>query len=166
THQPQEQLWYEVETDWAGLLRSREGASIELLNEQFNTTLPEFPLITGERAKAYRLLRRRHFRYGKPYLITNVYIDESICERLPRTALSTTTALRLINDVRGLTIGDVRQTMTIGQADVMIAEMLDIHLNAPIALVTRSATDTQGRIIMISDGVYRGDQVRIEMKLK
>src|SRR5689334_5554426 len=31
---PQEQLWCEVETNWSGLLRSREGATIELLRNR------------------------------------------------------------------------------------------------------------------------------------
>jgi GntR family transcriptional regulator len=33
THHPEEQLWCEVETDWAGLLRARRGATIETLAE-------------------------------------------------------------------------------------------------------------------------------------
>jgi GntR family transcriptional regulator len=166
THKLQEQLWYKVETDWTGLLRSREGASIELLDEEYDVDLPEFPNIIGERAKSYRYLQRKHFRNEKPFLLADVYIDEGICQRVPRSSLSSTTALRLLNDIKDLEISDVRQLMTIGQADIDIAEMLEIHLNDPIATVIRSALDGDGRLILISDGIYRGDQVSLEMKLK
>jgi len=85
---------------------------------------------------------------------------------IPKKALTTKTALRLIADISGLKIKDARQTLTIGAADVETAERLNIPLNAPIACVYRSVVDRAGRLVFVGEGIYRGDQVRIDMKLK
>lgn len=166
TYQPQEQLWCEVETDWNGLLRSREGAEIELLSESIGAQPPAFLHPVGERARSYRLIRRRHWRGGQPFLVADSYFDESIWKRVPPEALTSKSALNLLASIRGLKIGDVRQTLTIGAADVEIADMLQIPLNSPVAYVHRSAMDGRGRLVFISDGTYRGDVVRLDMKLR
>ena len=53
-----------------------------------------------------------------------------------------------------------------GSADVESAELMKLPLNAPVANVYRSAVDNNDRIIMISNGIYRGDIVRVDMQLK
>ena len=166
TYKPREQLWCEVETDWSGLLRSREGAVIEVLSEQTGQEPPTSLHPVGERAKSYLLLRRRHSRDGEPFLVANVYISEKLVSRIPPELLHTKSALSLLADVRGLEISDVRQTLTIGAADLAIAQELNIPLNAPVAYVHRSAVDSRGELILVSDGVYRGDVVRLDMRLK
>jgi GntR family transcriptional regulator len=47
-----------------------------------------------------------------------------------------------------------------------IAQELNVSLNAPVAYVHRSAVDSKGQLILVSDGVYRGDVVRLDMRLK
>ena len=76
------------------------------------------------------------------------------------------TALRLVSEIPGLQIKDARQTLTIGSADVETAEQLDTPLNAPIAIVHRSVVDRVGCLVFTGEGIYRGDAVRIDMKLK
>ena len=63
-------------------------------------------------------------------------------------------------------IADARQTLTIGTADVETAERLDVPLNAPVAFVYRSVVSREGCLVFIGEGIYRGDMVRIDMKLK
>jgi GntR family transcriptional regulator len=63
-------------------------------------------------------------------------------------------------------IKDARQTLTIASADMETAEHLRIPLNAPIACVHRSVVDRDGSLVFVGEGIYRGDQVRIDMKLK
>ena len=80
--------------------------------------------------------------------------------------LQTKTALRLVADIPGVKIKGARQTLTIGTADIEVAEALNIPLNAPTACVYRSVVDQAGCLVLIGEGIYRGDQVRIDMKLK
>lgn len=162
----QEQLWCEVATDWSGLLMSREGAVIELLSDERGCQPPQIPHPIGELAPSYRRLRRRHSRHGTPFLLADLYIDERLSKRIPRKDLESKTAMRLVADIPSVKIKDARQTLTIASADIETAEQLKIPLNAPIACVHRSVVDRDGCLVFVGEGIYRGDQVRIDMKLK
>jgi GntR family transcriptional regulator len=164
--QVREQIWCEVATDWNGLLMSRAGAKIELLSDERGLTPPKVPHPIGKLAPSYRRLRRRHSRGGVPFLLTELYIDERLSRRMTRGVFETKTALRLIADIPGLKIKDARQSLTIGTADLETAQALSLPLNAPMACVYRSVMDESGSLVFIGEGLYRGDQVRIDMKLK
>jgi GntR family transcriptional regulator len=162
----QEQIWYEVATDWSGLLMSREGATIEVLADERGKQPPQVPHPVGELAPSYRRLQRRHSRNGAPFLLADLYIDERLSGRIPKKALESKTAMRLVADIPGVKVKAARQTFTVGTADVDTAEHLAIPLNAPIAYVYRSVVDDAGCLIFVGEGIYRGDQVRIDLKLK
>lgn len=163
---PQDQLWCEVETDWNGLLSSRQGATIEVLSSETVAAPLLVPHPIGELASSYRHLRRRHTRDGVPFLLADVYIDQRLTRKIPAAAYSTKTALRLVAAIDGVKITDARQTLTIGSADIETAEQLHLPLNAPVAHVSRSAVDQNGDLILIANGIYRGDLVRVDIKLK
>ena len=95
-----------------------------------------------------------------------MHIDERLSARIARRDLNSKTALRLIADIPGLKIKDARQTLIIGTADVETSARLDVPLNAPVAIVRRSVVDRAGCLVFIGEGLYRGDMVRIDMKLR
>lgn len=159
-------LWCEVGTDWSGMLLVRDGARIEVLDSSVVASLPGPPEKFGAAAPSYRLLRRRHWRAGTPFLLAGVFVEKAIARRIPERAFREKTALGLIADVPRLKIAQARQTLMIGTADPEIAARLDIALNAPVAFVRRVAVDAMGTIVLLADGVYRGDVVRMDMKLK
>lgn len=166
TKRPQDLFWLEVETDWNGLLSRREGVHIEILSDRHDETPPITPHPVGKLTGSYRHLRRRHWRDDTPFLLADVYIDSDVASKIEESAFSELTALRLISKVPEIKVADARQTLTIGAADIEIAELMRLSLNAPVAQVYRSAIDTDDRIIMISMGTYRGDIVRVDMQLK
>ena len=149
-----------------GLLMSREGASIEVLADESGMQPDKVPHPIGTLAPSYRHVRRRHSRHGLPFLIADLFIDARVARRIPTKLLETKTALRLVADIPGVKIKGARQTLTIGTADIEVAEALNIPLNAPTACVYRSVVDQAGCLVFIGEGIYRGDQVRIDMKLK
>ncbi len=161
-----DQIWCEVATDWSGLLLSRKDAVIEVISDERGKQPPHIPHAIGTLAPSYRRLRRRHLRHGAPFLLADLYIDERLARRIPKKDLTSKTALRLISEIPGLEIADARQTLTIGSADVETAERLDTALNAPIAIVHRSVVDDAGCLVFTGEGIYRGDAVRIDMKLR
>jgi len=163
---PRERLWCEVETDWNGLLRSREGAEIEILADEPAREAASVPQSIGRLAARYRHLRRRHSRKGQPFLLADVYLDERLSPKVTDADLRSKTALKLVAGIPGVRISDARQTLTIGAADVETAAMLNLPLNAPVAHVRRAAVDARGVLILVADGIYRGDVVRIDIKLK
>jgi GntR family transcriptional regulator len=166
TRRPQEQLWCEVETNWTGLLSSRQGATIDVLLTETVEAPMLVPHPIGELAPAYRHLRRRHSRNGVPFLLADVYIDQRLTKKIPASAYTTKTALRLVSAIDGVKISDARQTLTIGSADIETAAQLNLPLNAHVAHVHRSAVDQHGNLILIANGIYRGDVVRVDIKLK
>ena len=163
---PQEELWCAVGTNWAGLLRPNHDARIEILAQEPNIRLERIAYPIGALAPLYRHLHRRHWRNDKPFLLTDLYVAESVMDRITKKDIETKTALRLINDVRGLEIKDAQQTMTIGTADMETAEALTMPLNAPVAFVHRRVVDAAGITVLVAEGIYRGDVVRFDVKLK
>jgi GntR family transcriptional regulator len=148
------------------MLLARDGATIELLGTEVVTELPGPLEAFGHPATSYLKLKRRHWRDRTPFLLADVYLERKLSKRIPKSAWTSKTALRLINDVPDLKIADARQILTVGSADPEVAADLDLALNAPVALVRRIAVDSGGNILMMANGIYRGDVVRLDMKLK
>ncbi len=163
---PQDLLWLEVETDWNGLLTRRDDVRIEVVSDHMGETPPVVPHPMGPLTESYRHLRRRHWRNDEPFLLADVFIDEGVADQIDEASFSELTALRLVSSVNGIDVTDARQTLTIGMADVETAELMRLPLNSPIAHVYRSAMDSNGRIVLISNGIYRGDIIRVDMHLK
>jgi GntR family transcriptional regulator len=165
TAQPGDGVWCEVKTDWSGLLMSPDGASMEVLFSENNVQPPVFFHAIGSPAPAYRHWRRLHWRNGRPYHLGEVYIDERLASKIPASSLTAKTSLRMLKDIRGLKIGDAWQTMTIGTADMEVAKFLQIEIHAPVAYVRRSVADRKGCVVFVGEGIYRGDVVRLDIKL-
>ena len=163
---PAERLWCEVQTDWGGLLRSREGADIEILGITEGAQPPLALDEIGLPADSYVHLRRRHSRHGEGFLLADVYLDTRWWPKVDPADLTRRTALSLVASLPGIVIADARQTLTIGSADVEVAEQLQMPLNAPVAYVNRAAVDDQGIVVLIANGCYRGDLVRIDLNLR
>jgi GntR family transcriptional regulator len=163
---PRQQLWCEVATDWSGLLAARDDAVIEVLSDERGIQPSHVPHPIGTLAPSYRRLTRRHTRHDAPFLLARLYIDERLSARISKKDLQSKTALKLMADIPGLKIKDARQTLTIGTADVETSERLDVPLNSPIGIVHRSLVNRSGCLVFIGEGLYRGDMIRIDMKLK
>ncbi len=161
-----EGLWCEMESDWQGLLTAREGAVIKLIRSELVSGLPAWPHRIGEPAGSYRRLRRHHWRDNRPYLVADVYVDAELARKVPKLAFTTQTAMRLAASLPGVEIADARQTLTVASADVEAAAALEVPLNAPVAHVHRSVVDQHGRLVLAAFGIYRGDVVRVDVKLK
>jgi len=163
---PDRPVWCELETDWNGLLNSREGITIEILSDEPATKLPTGVSSHEQPTPTYRHLRRRHFRNDAAYLIADVYIEAELAAGLDEQTLRTTTAMRLAASLPGTTITNAVQTLTVGSADLLTSELLDIGLNAPVCYVDRKAFDQFGRLVLVSSGIYRGDTFRMDIKLR
>lgn len=158
-------LWCEVQTDWNGLLMSRDNAQIELLSTEAGTKPTDYPEGTHELAPSYLRLRRRHSRDKEFFLLADVFIDERLVAKIDEADFISKTSMRLIADIPGLKIVDARQILTIGSADPEVSELLGVSLGDPIAYVQRIAVAEDGTVALIANGIYRGDMVRVEIKL-
>lgn len=163
---PRRDLWCEVKTDWSGLLIARDDANIEILGDERQVALPKGDDYIGRPAPAYRHLRRRHSRDSSAFLLADIYVDERICPLIPEEAYTTVTAMRLVSELPGQTVTDANQIVTIGSADLDTSSELNIPIGAPIAKVRRMAVNQHGDVILMANGIYRGDMMRIEVKLR
>lgn len=163
---PVRELWCEVKTDWSGLLIARDGAKIEILSDERKVSLPHYEAGLGSPAPAYRHLRRRHSRDGAAFLLADVYVDERVCKYIPEENYTKVTAMRLVSDLPGQTIENANQILTIGSADLETATQLNISIGDPVAKVQRVAVNQHGEMILLAKGIYRGDMMRLEVKLR
>ncbi len=162
---PSQDLWCDVQTDWNGLLMARENAIITILSDRRGATLDQDQFDVGTVAPSYRHLQRRHVRDDEPFLLADVYVDERISDLIPEEHYTTTTAMRLVSDLPGVKVADAYQVLTIDSADMETASQLEIPLSHPVAKVQRQALDDKGTLILVANGIYRGDKVRFGMKL-
>ncbi len=163
---PKRDLWCEVKTDWSGLLIARDNATIEIQGDERGVPLPRRESGIGAPAPAYRHLRRRHSRDGVAFLLGDIYVDERLLSAIPEDAYARMTAMRLVTDVPGQSIEDAVQIVTIGSADLNTATDLNISIGDPVARVQRIAVNQDGDIILLANGIYRGDMMKIEVKLR
>ena len=164
--QAREDIWCNIESSFAGQLRTRADAEIKVLTSMAGQTPPVAPHAGGELVPSYRYFRRMHSFHGQPYMIGDVYLDERLMPLIPEDWMHHQTSLKMVNDFHPVPIVDSHQTMTIGAADIETAELLQVPLNAPIALVERTAQDRDGFLIMVAYAIYRGDVVRMDIKLR
>ncbi len=158
-------LWCEVQTDWNGLLMSRDNAEIELLGLESGTRPTDYPVGIAALAPSYLHLHRRHSRDGESFLLADVFIDERLGDKIDRVDFTAKTSMRLIADIPGLKIVDARQILTVGSADPEISDLLGVSLGDPVAYVQRIAVAEDGTMALVANGIYRGDMVRVEIKL-
>lgn len=164
--QPTRDLWCDVKTDLSGMLLARPGATIELLREERGVPLPWREIEIGRPAAAYRHFRRRHDRGGEAFLLADIHLEEGLAAKLAPGDVTEKTAMRLLSDIPGVVIANARQILTIDAADLEVSDLMGIPLSAPVANVRRLFVAPSGELMMVADGIYRGDQVRIEMNLK
>lgn len=159
-------VWCEVETDWNGLLTNREGAVIEVLKDYAEAPPPPIEVKIGNPARSYRYLRRRHWRDDHPYLLADVYIDAQLAQRIDPAEFKQKTAIRLAASIPRVKIVAAHQILTVGSADIETAAQLNIPLNAPICFVDRYVVDQRDRLVLVAKGIYRGDIIRMDLRLK
>lgn len=163
---PRADLWCKVNTDWNGMLLARKDAEIAILWDRREVSLPPHSAGGGVQAPAYRHLRRRHSRNGIPFLLADVFLDERICPLIDESAYLRMTAMRLVSDLPDHRITDARQEVTIGSADLEVSTQLNMRLGDPIAKVQRTAIDEHNQLVLVANGIYRGDMTKIEIKLR
>jgi GntR family transcriptional regulator len=157
---------HKLAIDWQSLISAHEGAKIEVLEQQVVTELPPVDRDKGKPAAKYQMMRRVHLRDGQPYLVGRFYLEYELFKKGPPLQFRRLPTLPILHKIAGARIGKAWQTLTIGTADVDIAALLTIPLNAPVAKVDRIAIDRDGLVLYAGHGVYRGDAISMEIELR
>lgn len=157
---------HKLAIDWQSLILAHEGAKIEVLEQRVVTELPPIDRGKGKPAAKYQMMRRLHLRDGQPYLVGRFYLEYGLFKKGPPLQFRRLPTLPILHKIAGNRIDKAWQTLTIGTADVEIAALLKIQLNAPVAKVDRIAVDRDGLVLYAGHGVYRGDALSMEIELR
>lgn len=162
---PNENRWLSVQTSLGELADMYRDTEPEILNIVESEAHPPLEPDDGIPAERYTYMRRVHFNDGRPYCVISIYLDEAIFRTAPEV-FRTRVVIPILVAMTEPKITRAWQRLTIATADLDVARLLAIPLNAPVAEVRRVFTDAKGRVIYLGEVVYRGDFVRIEMDLK
>lgn len=157
---------HKLAIDWQSLISAHEGATIEVLEQRVVTELPAVDRSKGKSAPKYQMMRRVHLREGRPYLVARFYLEYELFKQGPPLQFRRLPTLPILHRIAGSRIARASQNLTIGMADVELAQLLKMPLNAPVALVDRVAVDMNGVILYAGHGVYRGDAIAMEIELR
>lgn len=160
-----EKRWLKLESNWSSLLKMWGRSKPQLLKVQDEVASPILHADDGTPAPSYHFMRRVHRADGVPYAVVNIYVDQRLYRRAPEQFDSemVVVVLERFEDVQ---VASVRQCLTIGSADLQVASLLNIPVNAPVGEVRRVLQDANGTVIYVGEAVYRGDLVRLEREIK
>jgi GntR family transcriptional regulator len=148
----------QLESSWQSLLRTLEGNVPKLLEMTSVCNLPPQAAVVGAAAGSYRHMRRVHYSEGEPYCVLDVFLANNCYRRAPND-FDTKMIIPVLQRVARPSLGKMTQSFRILTADLEIARLLDLHLNAPIGEVRRVITNHDNKILYLGVGRYRGDLV-------
>lgn len=162
---PRTERFISVVTTLDELVRNYEDTEPTIVNMEEGVNSPPLKPEEGTPAAQYTYMRRVHVRDGRSYCVIGLYLDERIFRRAP-VEFRTKTVIPVLHKMSDVRIHAAHQVLTIGTADMEIAQMLEIPVGSPVAEVRRIFKDRQGTVIYLANAIYRGDAIRIEMDLK
>ncbi|MDM0035854.1 GntR family transcriptional regulator [Variovorax sp. J22P271] len=165
TGRPANERWLNVVTTLDELARMYRDTEPQIVNIDESTTAPALRPDEGTPVERYVFMRRVHSRDGQPYCVINIHLDERIFRRSPRR-FRDETVIPLLASMKRVTIAHAHQVLTIGTADLEVAHLLGVPVNAPVAEVRRVFRDEADRVIYFAEVTYRGDAIHVEMNLK
>lgn len=126
--------------------------------------MPRLDAADGTAARRYRHLKRVHTRDGVAYCVISIYLDERVFRLAPQR-FRRQTVIPVLLELPGVTVARAWQTLSIGSADVEVARLIGMAVNAPVAEVRRVCRDSDGVVIYLGEVTYRGDYIHLEMDL-
>ena len=158
---PLDRRWFTLALNLAELRRIRAPPPSRRSRRSWDRPLP-ISAEEGRSSAAYhRIVHLHHHKdFPQPVALTDILIDREIYRQLDNTSPDRPILERLA--VRHADLGQIRQTLTIGEADIELARRLRLHVSAPIAELRRVIRDGNGTIIYFGHLFFRGDLVRLD----
>ena len=161
---PTPRRWLKLESSWDTLIKLWGQSTPRPLkvHDSIGTTLLDPD--EGIAAPAYRYMRRVHYSDNLPYTIVDIYLDRRLYALCPER-FDTESVIFVLDSLPEVEIRSMRQCLTIGTADLEVAELLDIAPNAPVGIVRRVVRDQNDVAIYVGEATYRGDLVKLEREM-
>lgn len=160
---PISRYWFKLATSWDVLVDTIKDNVVKRMKVG-NPPPPTLREGEGELAPKYVFMRSVQFKNGEPYGIVNLHLAESIFRRAPEK-FREHPALSVLAGLKELDVRDAHQTIVIGSADPVTADLLHIGLGAPIAECRCAVIDGEGTAIYVADIIYRSDAIKLHIDL-
>lgn len=159
--------WLSLQTEWSSLVKMTVfgDTATELRKVREGKRVPPLHAADGKPAPAYQYMQRVHSKNEVPYAVIHIYLDRRVYLMAPRQ-FSQRPVISVLETIPRMRIGLAKQQLTIGTADLEVAELLRVPVNAPVAQVRRVIQDPAGTVIYFGDLIYRGDFVKLEINLR
>ena len=112
--------------------------------------------------RAFRQMRRIHSQSGEPFCHVDIKLENQLYLRAPKR-FETEIVVTVLKDL-GLSVETARQNVTIAYADVEMAEILNMPVNAPVFRVLREFYSDNGQLIYSAILIYPGDKLELEIE--
>ncbi|MBD3217825.1 MAG: GntR family transcriptional regulator [candidate division Zixibacteria bacterium] len=164
TERAREMRWLSLVTSWEELLQFLEGTNFTTVVSEERAKLPFVPVTEGKPAGSYNYQRRVHNKDGVPFAVADVYLESSLYKS-HQEFLKEHTIVSVFTKLPKSTVALAHQVLTVTTADLEIAHLLDISMEAPVVDIQRFVVGKDGTLLYFSDNVDRADHVKLEMKL-
>ena len=141
------------------------GHSIQVLSRQTVSVLPRDRLAKGRPLATYSRIEKVHLENGQPYCQSTVCVDPAVYQRFPAGADESHKIIKLLHDLGEVRIQEIDERISVGQADLRVAQLLDCSMADPVARVQHSILNPQGRIVLYADALHRGDRFVIDRNI-
>jgi GntR family transcriptional regulator len=165
TAAPQRDRWLKVGTTLRNLADVYRDTQPTILTIDESTRSPLIDRADGLPAERYVYMRRVHAHQGRPYCVIDIYLDAVVFAKHP-ARFRAETVIPIRSAMRSGRIAGARQVLTISTADLEVARLLGVPVNAPVAEVRRIFTAPDDRVIYLAEITYRGDFVHLEIDLQ
>jgi GntR family transcriptional regulator len=156
--------WLHLATSWSSLVSTIRSNVPHFIDPAGAPNRPRLASGEGKPAESYEFLRSLQYQGKTPYAIANVYVAKQVYDRTPER-FQKETALSVVSTLDDVSIARARQTLVLDSADPETARLLEIPLNAPIAIAHCVVIDDEDMAVYVGDIVYRGDCVKLDIDL-
>ena len=120
------------------------------------------PHIVDVEGRAFRQMRRIHAQSGEPFCHVDIKLENQLYLKASKR-FETEIVVTVLKDL-GVAVETARQNVTIAYADVEMAEILKMSVNAPVFRVLREFFSDNGQLIYSATLIYPGDKLELEVE--
>ncbi len=161
---PVSRYWVKLATTWEAMTESIKDNVPRRLKVDDPPRFPSLRDGEGELAAKYVFMRSLQFKNDEPYGIVNVHLSENIFRHAPEK-FRKHPALAVLGSMKDIKVHDAHQTMIIGSADPVMADLLQVALGAPVAECRCVVSDETRTAIYVADITYRSDAIKLHIDL-
>jgi GntR family transcriptional regulator len=156
--------WLSLDATWESLISPIKDNIPHMIPAPDAPARPRLGKGEGKLAGQYHFLRSVQSENGEPFAVVNLHLAEHVYQRAPED-FQTHNALPVLVALDDVNIKEAKQTMVIGSADVEVAALLQIALNAPTMEARCVVLDDSDTAIYVAEIIYRGDCVKLSINL-